>query len=97
MLDILPILGVYTPSIGSTSNLYHIETVNYNSICVNYSGTSCKFFLQVILITTVWYLIKRTIFFYITGVYDLLYSAAHPMKYLESDVMRYKYRTYLGT
>ena len=22
----------YTPSIGSISNLYHIETVNYNSI-----------------------------------------------------------------
>ena len=25
--------------------------------------------------------------FYTTGVYDLLYSAVHPMKYLESDVM----------
>ena len=29
-------------SIGGISNLLHIETVNYNSICVNYSGTSCK-------------------------------------------------------
>ena len=27
---------------------------------------------------------------YITGAYDLLYSAVHPMKYLESDVMWYK-------
>ena len=26
---------------------------------------------------------------YITGAYDLLYSAVHPMKYLESDVMWY--------
>ena len=25
--------------------------------------------------------------FYITGVYDPLYSAVHPMKYLESDVI----------
>ena len=40
---------------------------------------------------------KKDDFFYITGVYDLLYSAAHPMKYLESDVMQYKYHTYLGT
>ena len=28
---------VYTPSVGSISNLYHIEMVNYNSVCVNYS------------------------------------------------------------
>ena len=28
--------------------------------------------------------------FYTTGVYDQLYSAVHPMKYLESDVMGYK-------
>ena len=29
---------VYTPRIGSISNLYHFETVNYNLIfCVNYS------------------------------------------------------------
>ena len=28
---------------------------------------------------------------YITGVYDALYSAVHPMKYLENDVMWYKY------
>ena len=27
--------------------------------------------------------------FYTTGVYHLLYSAVHPMKYLESDVMWY--------
>ena len=27
------------------------------------------------------------IFLHITGVYDPLYSAVHPMKYLESDVM----------
>ena len=29
--------------------------------------------------------------FYITGVYDSLYCAVHPMKYLESDVMLYKW------
>ena len=27
----------------------------------------------------------------ITGIYDPVYSAVHPMKYLESDVMRYKW------
>ena len=34
----------------------------------------------------------QTIFynFYIIGVYDSLYSAVHPMEYLESDVMWYK-------
>ena len=30
VLDIQPIRQVHTPSIGSISNLYHIETVNYN-------------------------------------------------------------------
>ena len=35
--------SVYTPSIGSISNLYHIETVNYNSILCKLFCTSCKF------------------------------------------------------
>ena len=29
-------------------------------------------------------------YFYMTGAYDLLYSAVYPMKYLGSDVMWYK-------
>ena len=78
-MDILPIRGVYcvyTLGIGSISNLKHIETVNYNSIL-------CKLF---------WYnmqvLCKLLLYhFYIIGVYDPLYSAVHPMKYLESDVI----------
>ena len=28
--------------------------------------------------------------FYIAGVYDCVYSAVHPIQYLESDVMWYK-------
>ena len=39
---------VYTPSIGSISNLYHIETVNYNSVLCKLFCTSCK--LQTIIV-----------------------------------------------
>ena len=55
-----------TPRIGSISNLYHIETVNYNSLSwyiqhVNYSGTTCKFcanhYLRLLHNKSVWLII----------------------------------------
>ena len=64
---------VYTHGIGSISNLYHIETVNQNTIIIQ---VLCKL---------LFYKLDTT------GVYDLVYSTVHPMKYLESDVMRYKW------
>ena len=51
VLDILPVGGVYcvyTLSTGSISNLYHIETVNYNLICVNYSVHHASFVQTII-------------------------------------------------
>ena len=53
------------------SNVYHIETVNYDSILC----TSCKFCPNYYFTVL-----------YITGVYDQVYSVVHLMKYLESDV-----------
>ena len=60
----------------SIVNLYHID-----------GKLECNFVLF-------WYnmhvLCKLLLYnFYITGVYELLYSAVHPMKYLRSDVMWY--------
>ena len=83
VLDIQPIRGVYrvyTPS----KVVYVIETIT--QYCVNCSGTTCKLF---------WYSMQvlcKLIFIYQNKVYDSLYSAVHPMKYLESDVMWYKTR-----
>ena len=62
--------------------IYHIETVNYHSIlCKLFSGTTCKLFRYNM------QLLCKLIFIYQNKVYDLLYSAVYPMKYLESDVM----------
>ena len=54
---ILQVNCVYTP--GSISNLYHIETVNYQ-LCVNYSVHHASFMRPII------------VQFYMTGVDDLL-------------------------
>ena len=66
-------LSIY---IVSKSNLYHIDgKLEYNFVLFWYNmHVLCKLLLYN---------------FYITGVYKLLYSAVHPMKYLRSDVMWY--------
>ena len=58
-------------------SISHTETATYNSVL-------CELFFT-------FYICKfcANKFLHVTGVYDLLYSAVHPLKYLESDVMWY--------
>ena len=63
----IQVITVY--SVGSMSNN---DTVNYNS-------TLCQLFPYIMQV-----LYKLLLYnSYVTGVYDPLYSAVHPMKYLE--------------
>ena len=79
----------YTRSVGCISNTY------VQFVCVPHSDS--KFYFTILNMQV----LCKVLFYgsYITGVYGLLYSAVHPMKYLDSDVMWCKSRyenTYSG-